>query len=115
MDDILQDYKLDTTFCVDHVLHTTYLIDLGLSLHKAAVEKKWFPKQELGAGTFGTVRLQSTDKGEQRAVKAIRKTLALKYRVDHKRELAALAEFSRAKVRQVLYHLEVFGYTKAHF
>jgi hypothetical protein len=30
------------------------------------------------------------DKGEQRAVKAIRKTLALKYGVDHKRELTAL-------------------------
>jgi hypothetical protein len=55
-------------------------------------------KQELGAGAFGAVRLQGTDKGEQRAVKAIHKTLAVKYGVDHKRELAALAVFSRAKV-----------------
>jgi hypothetical protein len=45
-----------------------------------------------------SVRLQGTDKGEQRAVKAIHKTLAVKYGVDHKRQLAALAVFSRAKV-----------------
>ena len=38
MDDILEDYKLDTTFYADHVLHTSYRSDPSLGLRKVAVE-----------------------------------------------------------------------------
>jgi regulatory protein YycI of two-component signal transduction system YycFG len=98
MDEYLEDYKLDTTFHTDHVLHTSYKRDPKTGL-KVVAEHWWFSKQEIGAGAFGSVGLQVSEKGEQRAVKTIRKALARKWGVDHNRELAALAVFSRTKVR----------------
>src|SRR5277367_4647751 len=98
MDDILEDYKLRLPSTqIMFSTHPTQEFPVLVSVRLQSRDK-WYPKQELGAGAFGTVRLQATDKREQRAVKAIRKTPAVKYGVDHGRELAALAVFLRAKV-----------------
>jgi hypothetical protein len=58
----LDDYKLETTFehNPDCVIHTSYKSDRARGIRKVAVVKRWAPqKPGLGAGTFGTVRLEN--------------------------------------------------------
>jgi hypothetical protein len=100
MDDDLEDYKLETTFDRDSgcIVHTSWKQDRARGLGKVRIEHRWRRKEKIGVGAFGTVYLEATDDGQQRAVKAIRKSLAKKYGIDHRRELAALTFFSRSKV-----------------
>lgn len=98
-DDDLDDYKLATTINTDHVLHLSYERDQTSRGRKIAVEERWYPKDELGRGGFGVVRLEENPNGKQRAVKVI--DIRNSHRIgviDYKRELAALAVFSRKKV-----------------
>jgi len=69
MDNILEDYKLNTSYR-----------RLRSRLPKGSSRGQITPQQDLSAG----VSSQATDKGEQRVVKAIRKTLAVKYGVARK-------------------------------
>jgi hypothetical protein len=100
MDDDLDDYKLDTTWGQDpsYVVHTSFERDRRRGGRKVAIEKKWFRQRELGIGSCGVVHLETTEDGQERAVKSIRKGLATRLRIDYKRELAAISTFSRAKV-----------------
>jgi hypothetical protein len=100
MDDDLEDYKLETTFEREAgcILHTSWMQDRARGLRKVRVKDRWHRKGEIGVGSFGTVYLEATEDGRQRAVKAVRKRLAERFKVDHKRELAALTVLSRSKV-----------------
>jgi hypothetical protein len=101
MDDDLEDYKLETTFEREAgcIVHTSWTQDRARGLRKVKVKDRWRRRGEIGVGSFGTVYLEATEDGRQRAVKAVRKRVAEKFGVNHKRELAALTVFSRPKVR----------------
>jgi hypothetical protein len=105
MDDDLEDYKLETTFEPEAgcVLHTSWMQDRAKGIRKIKVNDRWQRKDEIGVGSFGTVYLEMTKDGRQRAVKTVRKRQAKKFgmAVDHKRELAALTVFSRSKVGKI--------------
>jgi hypothetical protein len=100
MDDDLDDYKLDTTWGQDtrYVVHTSFERDRRHGGRKVRVENKWFRQRELGVGSCGTVHLETTEDGHERAVKRVRKSLAARLRIDYRRELAAISTFSKAKV-----------------
>jgi hypothetical protein len=62
--------------------------------------KTWYRGRELGRGTFGTVFLESSEKGEEgnlRAVKDIAKDKNSKIKIDYNRELAAMATLSKVR------------------
>jgi hypothetical protein len=102
MDDDLEDYKLETIFEPEAgcILHTSWMQDRAKGIRKIKVNDRWHRKDEIGVGSFGTVYLETTKDGRQRAVKAVRKRQAQRFgmALDHKRELAALTVFSRSKV-----------------
>jgi hypothetical protein len=105
----LNDYKLETTFEYNpnYVIHTSYKSDRARGIRKVAVVKRWAPqKPDLGAGTFGTVRLENLLDIQdhdgtivtQRAVKQLYKPQMARTNIDYKKELIALSKFSRSKV-----------------
>ena len=102
MDDDLDDYKLDTTWYQDpsHVIHISFERDRRHRGRKVKIENKWYPQKELGLGSCSVVHLETTEDGQKRAVKSIRKKLAERLKIDYRRELAAISTFSRAKVDQ---------------
>jgi hypothetical protein len=109
MGDDLEDYKLETTFEreADCILHTSWMQDRARGLRKIKVQDRRKRGGEIGVGSFGTVYLETTKDGRQRAVKAVRKRQAQRFGVDvdHKRELAALTVFSRSKVNRKFQHI----------
>jgi len=109
--DDLKDYKLATEFQTDPdvILHRSYRADWARGRQKVLVVEKWAPqKPPLGAGSFGTVRLEKRldannhKEHTYRAVKQLRKSDMTRLRIDYRKELVALTKFSRAKVRGTL-------------
>ena len=110
----LDDYKLQTEFRTrpNIVVHRSYRADWGHGRRRVVVEEEWAPqKPALGAGSFGTVRLerrQNVDGETQykdRAVKQLRKIDMARMKVDFRKELLALTKFSRSKVSKGLVKL----------
>ena len=64
-----------------------------------AVVTNWYRDRELGRGSFGTVFLEKSGKGEYRAVKEIAKNKNRRVVIDYRRELMAMAIL--AKVREL--------------
>lgn len=63
-------YKLETTFHGDYVIHTTYGSDLASGRRVVEIKTKWKRKEVIGEGAFGTVWLEEEEaRGELRAVK----------------------------------------------
>lgn len=100
MDDDLDDYKLDTIWHQDpsHVVHISFEGDRHHRGRKVRFENKWYRQRELGVGSCGSVHLENTEDGRERAVKSIQKSLAERLKIDYRRELAALSTFSKARV-----------------
>jgi hypothetical protein len=107
--DDLSDDKFETTIQKnpERVFHVEYTSDLARGLKKVAVVKKWSPQRHLGAGSFGTVRLEQLeddsgksgrDSGVYRAVKILDKIQLARLKIDYKKELHALSKFSKPKV-----------------
>lgn len=103
----LNDYKLETQFekDPDSIVHTFYKSNRARGLRKVVVKERWYPEEvELGAGTFGTVRLEKRFLDRQqknvarRAVKHLNKLQLERKNIDYKKELIALTKFSRSKV-----------------
>lgn len=70
--DKLHRFKLETSFGIDTVTHTTYRTDLAAQERRTIVQTTWTDKKKLGSGGFGIVILQEGgDGGELRAVKKI--------------------------------------------
>jgi hypothetical protein len=88
-------HKLNTTFFSGHVQHTTFHSDISRGKRQVRVVKTWHKGRELGRGSFGTVFLETSEKGEIRAVKEIPKH----GRIDYNRELVAMATLT--KVREI--------------
>ena len=104
----LDDYKFTTEFQTNPnlVLHRSYKADWGRGRPRVAVVQKWAPQEPpLGAGSLGTVRLETLlggngdTKNTYRAVKQLRKMDLKRMKIDFHKELLALTKFSRSKVR----------------
>ena len=96
--DLVIDYhKLDTKFLADHVQHTTFRSDASQGRRRVKVVKKWYRDRELGRGSFGTVFLERSEKGEYRAVKEIAKDKNSTIKIDYKRELTAMAILTKVR------------------
>ena len=96
--DLVIDYhKLKTGFFNGYVRHTTFHSDASRGRRRVRVVKNWYRGRELGRGTFGTVFLERSERGEYRAVKEIAKDKDSK--INYRRELAAMAIL--AKVRDM--------------
>ena len=92
-------HKPDTEFFDGHVRHTTFHSDPSRRMRRVAVVTNWYRDGELGRGSFGTVFLEKSGKGECRAVKDIAKNKNRRIVIDYRRELMAMAILT--KVRDV--------------
>ena len=97
----LDHLKIEAAILPDHVLHTEFRSDSARGLRRARIVKKWYRQCKLGFGSFGIVWLEreGSDAAQLRAVKVIQKDFLQKVDIDYTRELKALAEFSKPKVR----------------
>ena len=84
-------HKLNTEFFAGHVQHTTFRSDTSQGRRQVRVVKKWHSEREVGRGSFGTVFLEKSERGEHRAVKEIAKDRNGALRIDYRRELMAMA------------------------
>ena len=98
-------HKLDTEFFTGHVRHTTCHSEAARSKRRVTVVKNWYRGREIGRGSFGTVFLEKSENGEDRAVKDIAKNRNSKIVIDYRRELMAMARL--AKVRETAPKLRI--------
>jgi hypothetical protein len=99
-EDLLDHFKLEAEIfpeCTVHVSHR-------LNRHRVRerVEKRWERMESIGEGAFGQVwrelHWQSDGTQDVRAVKVIEKQRMRVHQVDFKKELLALAKFSKDEV-----------------
>ena len=90
-------HKLETKFFTGHVQHTIVRSDASQGRCRAKVVKKWYRDRELGRGSFGTVFLERSEKGEHRAVKEIAKDGNSAITIDYRRELMAMASLAKVQ------------------
>jgi hypothetical protein len=102
-------HKLDTRFFSDHVQHTTFHSDASLGVRQVRVVRTWYRGREIGRGSFGTVFLETSEKGEIRAVKEIAKDKNSQIKIDYKRELMAMAMLTKVRHGR----LQVHGFSGA--
>ena len=103
-EDLLDHYKLEAEVFPEHTLHVVYKINRARG-ERERIEKRWKRMEIVGEGTFGQVRreLHYREDGHQevRAVKAIERHRIRAYNVDFKKELLALAKFSKPEVPEI--------------
>lgn len=101
-EDLLDHYKLEAEVFPEHTLHITYKTDRSRG-EREIIEKQWKRMESIGEGAFGQVwrELHHRQDGYQevRAVKVITKQRIRAHHVDFKKELLALAKFSKPEVR----------------
>ncbi|KAI9874609.1 MAG: hypothetical protein M1830_009566 [Pleopsidium flavum] len=96
--DLIDHFKLDAQVYPDRTHHTFYTSDHARGRRKVKVEKVWHKHKKLGQGGFGAVWLEVEHEGKikaERAVKEIPKNNGLSCQIDYKRELLAMAKFSK--------------------
>jgi hypothetical protein len=103
-EDLLDHFKLEAEVNSEHTLHVTYKINRARG-EREKIEKQWKRTDRIGEGTFGQVwrELHSRQDGheEVRAVKVVEKQRMRAYNVDFKKELLALAKFSKPEVLDI--------------
>ena len=104
--DLLNHFKLDAKVFSDYTLHTSYRANRTRGLRKEKVEDKWERQRSIGQGSFGEVWLEVKCQGtgaatEERAVKIINKNRMRTFNIDYRRELSALAIFSKSQVYDI--------------
>ena len=98
----LEHWRIEANVHHDHVEETHIVSDPARGIRAQATIKKWQVKKLLGRGGFGEVRLESHNE-QLRAVKRIATTGADMGTAEYERELKALLEFSKPKVRNALW------------
>lgn len=110
--DFVQDWQIPTTFLPDGIQHKLWRRSRSGGRRRTPREETWRRERELGCGSFGQVHLERSisgpNKGRLRALKAIRKDVALPA-VDYGRELQAAAKFSHDRVRCYTPRLPAFA------
>ncbi len=92
---LIDQFKLHVQFHADYTLHNFHTSDRARGQRKVTVQKKWRRKKKLGQGGFGSVWLEEEQDGSLRAVKEIPQQDPSQSDIDYKRELLAMAKFSR--------------------
>ncbi len=102
--DLREIYRLQAECFDNHVIHTSYQSDRARNVRKVKIERRWNDTTRIGHGSFGEVWLQTSD-GDERAVKKLSKFRMEDLGIDYRRELDAMAWFSRPRVKEPLSHL----------
>ena len=97
LDSAIGYHKLDTEFVNGIVRHTTFHSDASRGVRRVTVVTDWYRDRELGRGSFGTVFLEKSGRGEYRAVKDIAKNKNRRIVIDYRRELMAMAILSKVR------------------
>jgi calcium/calmodulin-dependent protein kinase I len=96
----LNHWYLDATVYSDRVEEVYYVSDPARNVRRKRQTRVWNVEQILGHGGFGQVRLEKNhEDGQVRAVKRITTTSATLSNSECEKELKALLEFSKPKVR----------------
>lgn len=92
-----ENYKLETKFHDDYVVHATYKWNLST---REWTDSIWKKRKRIGEGSFGDVWLEEGEgeRGNLRAVKRLRRTSA---GVDVTRELQALMKLKEASSQYI--------------
>jgi hypothetical protein len=100
-EDLLDHFKLEAEVFPEYTLHPSYRLNRTRGVREK-IEKKWKRMESIGAGTFGQVwreiHCQSDGTQDVRAVKVIEKQRMRAQQIDFKKELLALAKFSKDEV-----------------
>ena len=103
--DSLAHFKLEAEIFPTYTSHISHKTDRARGRRKEKVEKRWYKDKVLGHGSFGEVYLevcrQEDNTVDTRAVKRVEKAKMRSWKVDYKRELIALAQFSKVQVQSV--------------
>ena len=94
---VIDYHKLDTKFFAGHVQHTTFHSDAAKGKRRVKEVKSWYRNREIGRGSFGTVFLERSERGEYRAVKEIAKDKGSRIKIDYRRELMAMAILGKVR------------------
>ncbi|RAH66708.1 serine/threonine-protein kinase [Aspergillus aculeatinus CBS 121060] len=99
-DDLLEHFKYDAVIDQDCTTHTEYERNDSHAIR--IVKRKWYRRPEpLGWGIYGKVWLESDEADtHRRAVKVVQKDLMERDSIDYKREILALAKFSKPQYQQ---------------
>jgi hypothetical protein len=94
----LKHWYLDATVFKDRVEEVHYVSDPAKGVRRRQHTRVWQVESFLGRGSFGEVRLERSQDGQQvRAVKRIVTTSAAMSHSQCEKELKALLEFSKPK------------------
>lgn len=98
---VIDNHKLETEFFNGHVRHTIFHWDIFSGRRGVEAVETWYRGRELVRGTFGTVFLERSERGEYRAVKEIVKERNSPIVIDYRRELIAMAILADSNVRDM--------------
>ncbi|KAK3377072.1 kinase-like domain-containing protein, partial [Lasiosphaeria ovina] len=108
--DLVADSRLESIVNDTHTIHTFYESNPTTGNRHMKREERWTWKRDLGRGGYGTVRLETSQSGDQtrvRAIKEIRRTKDTSSG-DFIRELEAIAKFSGRRYRH--YFVRSYGW-----
>jgi serine/threonine protein kinase len=108
--DLLKHFRLVAEVTAEYTTHTEYRADKARGIRLEKVEKRWYRRKRIGSGGFSKVWLEATqeDDNKKRAVKIIDKDYLEGW--DWKKELLALAEFSKEQYQQAGVLIKFFGW-----
>jgi serine/threonine protein kinase len=102
-EDLLDHFKLEAEVYPDRTIHISHRFNR--SRERERIEKNWERLEIIGEGSFGQVwrelHRQPDGNHDVRAVKIIEKQRMWALQVDFKRELLALAKFSKDEVYEI--------------
>lgn len=101
--DFLEYFKQDAVVTAECTTHVEYHVDRFRRIPRQKVERKWYRERVAGRGAFGEVWLEvEREHGlrNQRAVKIVNKSAMRGRKIDYRKELLALAKFSKPQYRQ---------------
>ncbi|KAK2761291.1 hypothetical protein FQN54_001813 [Arachnomyces sp. PD_36] len=112
--DLLEHFRQDVVVTSECAIHIEYRSDQARGIRKEKVEKRWDRKQRIGFGSYGEVWLEVNSEKEseveKRAVKVIDKGRLESLKVDFRKELLALAKFSKPQYQQEGVLVEFIGW-----
>ena len=94
-DDLIDSFQLHVRIEPSFVEHAYRFNDVSQGIRNAVCVERWSRNKELGRGGFGTVYLETEDKGSVRAVKEVPKYSGRAKTMDFLREVLAMAHFSK--------------------
>jgi WD40 repeat protein len=111
--DLIEHFRQDAVVTRECITHIEYRACRARGMRKEKVERRWYRERTIGHGAFGRVWLEvSREDGDvqKRALKIIDKSRMLDLDVDYKKELLALAKFSKDKYQHEEVLVNFFGW-----